>query len=124
MVVKVLHSYGSLKDAKTEQPLFNKSAWKFAKNILTLIKSGYLPDPPSIALYYQIGLDSKYAGLPTYRCMYGTNVTEGGAHKQIHSCVPVSGVSPQHLCSCPLDFILRHNILVSPIISFLGHIND
>ena len=59
MVAKVLHSYGSLKDAKTGQPMFIKSAWKSAKNILTLIKSGYLPDPPGIALYYQIGLDSK-----------------------------------------------------------------
>ena len=94
MVAKVLYTYGSLKDAKTGQPLFNKSAWKSAKNTLTLIKRGYLPDPPGIALYYQIGLDNKNGGLPIYRCMCGTNMTEGGVHKQICSCVPVSGVSP------------------------------
>ena len=49
MVAKVLHTYGSLKDVKTGQPLFNKSAWKSAKNTLTLIKRGYLPDPLGIA---------------------------------------------------------------------------
>ena len=94
MVAKVLHTYGPLKYAKTGQPLFNKAAWKSAKNILTLIKSGYLSDLPGIALYYQIGLDNKNGGLPIYRCMCGTNMTEGGVHKQIHSHVPVSGVSP------------------------------
>ena len=94
MVAKVLHTYGSLKDAKTGQPLFNKSAWKSAKNILTLIKSRYLSDPPGIALYYQIGLHSKNGGLPIYRCMCGINMTEGGVHKQIHCHVPESGVSP------------------------------
>jgi hypothetical protein len=124
MAAKILHTYGALKDAKTGQPLLNNSAWKSAKNIPTLIKSGYLPDPPGIALYYQIGLDSKNGGLPIYRCMCDTNMTEGGVHKQIHSCMPVSGVSPQHLNSCFLDFILRQNLLVRPLISFLGHIND
>jgi len=112
MVAKVLHTYGPLKDAKTGQPLFNKAAWKSAKNILSLIQNGYLSDPPGIALYYQIGLDSKNGGLPIYRCMRGTNMTEGAVHKQIRSRVPVSGVSPQHLYACLLDFILRHNLLV------------
>ena len=121
---KDLHADGSLKDAKTVQLLFNKSAWKSAKNILTLIKIGYLSDPPCIALYYQIGLDSKNGGLPIYRCMCGTNTTEGGVHKPIHSCVLVSGVSPQHLYSCLLHFILRQNLLVRPLIYFLCHIND
>ena len=50
MVVKVFHTYGPLKDAKTGQPLFNKAAWKSAKNILSLIQNGYLSDPPGIAL--------------------------------------------------------------------------
>ena len=101
-----------LKDGKTGQPLFNKSAWKSAKNILALVQNGYLSDPPGIALYYQIGLDSKHNGLPIYRCMRGTNMTEGGVHKQIRSRVPVSGVSPRHMYACLLDFILRHNLLV------------
>ena len=114
----------TLKDVKTGQPLFNKSAWKSAKNILTLIQGGYLSDPPGITLYYQIGFDSNNGGLPIYRCMHGIDMTEGGVHKQICSHLPVSGVSPQHLYSCLLDFILRHNLLVKLLISFLGHIND
>ena len=119
MVEKVLHTYGSLKDVKTGQPLFNKSAWKSAKNTLTLIKRGYLPEPLGIALYYQIGLDSENGGLPTYRRMYGTNMTEGGVHNKyalvcqyrvfhLNICI--------HLYSCLLDFILRHNLLVRPLI--------
>jgi hypothetical protein len=87
--------------------------------MLTLIKSGYLSDPPGIALYYQIGLDSKNGCLPIYRCMHGTNMTEGGVHKQIHCHVPVSGISPQYLYSCLLDFILRHNLLVRLLTFFL-----
>ena len=119
-----LISVETLKDVKTGQPLFNKSAWKSAKNILTLIQGGYLSDPLGITLYYQIGLDSNNGSLPIYRCMHGTDMTEGGVHKQICSHLPVSGVSPQHLYSCLLDFILRHNLLVKLLISFLGHIND
>jgi 3'-5' exonuclease len=112
MVAKVFQAYRPLKDGKTGQPLFNKSAWKSAKNILALVQNGYLSDPPGIALYYQIGLDSKHNGLPIYRCMCGTNMTEGGVHKQICSHVPVSGVSLRHMYACLLDFILRHNLLV------------
>ena len=89
MVAKVLHTYGPLKDAKTGQPLFNKSAWKSARNILTLIQNGYLSDPSGITLYYQNGVDGKNGGLPIYQCMHGTNMTEEGVHKQIRSCVPV-----------------------------------
>ncbi|KAJ7752517.1 hypothetical protein DFH07DRAFT_745085, partial [Mycena maculata] len=57
LVHKVFMTYGPLKDAKTGLPLFNTAAWKIAKNILELIKNGYVSDPPGVQLYYCLGFD-------------------------------------------------------------------
>jgi len=113
LVANVFRTYGALKDAKTALPLFNSAAWKTAKNILNLIKDGYLSDPPGIPLYYQIGVDNKAGGLPLFCCIRGTNLTEGGVHTHLHSRLPTSGVSVRHLLASLLDFILRHNLLAS-----------
>jgi hypothetical protein len=108
----VFHTYGPLKDAKTGMPLFNTAAWHVAKNILSMIQLGYISDPPGIPLYYAIGVDSKAHGLPVYRCVCGKNMTEGGVHKHIRACLPISGVSPWHVMTQLLDFVLTHNLLV------------
>ncbi len=110
-VAHVFRTYGPLKDAKTGLPLFNKAAWHTAKNILSLVQLGYLSDPPGIPLYYSIGIDTK-CGLPIYRCIRGTNWTEGGVHRHLRTHLPTSGVSPRHMLTCLYDFILRHNLLV------------
>ncbi|KAG9218525.1 hypothetical protein CCMSSC00406_0001361 [Pleurotus cornucopiae] len=109
-VSQVFQNYGPLKDAKTHLPLFNTTAWGVAKNILDLIKKGFVSDPPGIPLYYQLGMDK--SGMPLYRCMRGTNMTEGGVHTHLRSRLPTSGVSIRHIQSRLLDFILRHNLLV------------
>ncbi len=109
-VKKVFETYGPLKDAKTNQPLFNAAAWHDAKNILALIQSGYLSDPPGIALYIQMRIDSH--GLPIYHCLRGSNMTEGGVHTHLRSHLPTSGVSIQHLLACLMDFVVHHNLLV------------
>ncbi|KAF8057819.1 hypothetical protein FPV67DRAFT_1394478, partial [Lyophyllum atratum] len=111
LVATVFQTYGPLKDAKSGLPLFNTAAWGVAKNILELVRKGYVSDPPGIPLYYQVGVDSK-TGLPLYRCMRGTNMTEGGVHTHLRSRLPTSGVSVRHVQCCLLDFILRHNLLV------------
>jgi hypothetical protein len=116
LVASVFRVYGPLKDAKTGLPLFNTAAWGVAKNILDLISKGYVSDPPGIALYSQIGVDAKAGGLPVYRCMRGTNLTEGGVHTHLRSRLPTSGVSVRHLLACLNDFILRHNLLVSALL--------
>ena len=113
LVHKVFNVYGSLKDAKTGATLFNTSAWHAAKNILTLIHDGNVSDPPDVPLYTVIGLDIKNGGLPLYRCARGTTFTEGGVHTHLQSRLPSSGASPEHVCACLLDFIIRHNLLVS-----------
>ncbi|KAG6835293.1 hypothetical protein H0H93_003051 [Arthromyces matolae] len=110
LVHDVFMTWGPLKDAKTHLPLFNDAAWKIAKNILELIRYGYVSDPPGISLYYIIGLDTN--GLPLYRCIRGTNSVEGGVHTHLRSMLPTCGVSVRHMVTCLLDFILRHNLLV------------
>ncbi|KAJ7182091.1 hypothetical protein C8R46DRAFT_1210641 [Mycena filopes] len=110
-------TYGPLKDSKTSLPLFNTAAWKIAKNILELIKNGYVSDPPGIQLYYCLGFDKKAGGLPIYRCVRGTNIVEGGVHTHLIARLPSRGASVCHMIACLLDFILGHNLRV-------GHFNS
>ncbi|KAG6818718.1 hypothetical protein H0H93_002526, partial [Arthromyces matolae] len=116
LVENVFRTYGPLKDAKSGLPLFNTAAWNVAKNILDLIRKGYLSDPPGVPLYYRIGVDKKAGNLPLYRCFRGTTMTEGGVHTHLRSRLPTSGVSVRHVHACLLDFILRHNLLASDTI--------
>ncbi|KAI0683211.1 hypothetical protein BC835DRAFT_1311178, partial [Cytidiella melzeri] len=50
-VGNVFRTYGPMKDAKTQRPLFNNDAWDRAKNVLENISLGYYSDPPGISLY-------------------------------------------------------------------------
>lgn len=113
LVNQVFQTYGPLKDAATGVPLFNLANWKTAKNILDLIRNGFVSDPPGISLYTIIGLDEKAGGLPVYRCSHGTNLTEGGVHTHLRTHMPSSGASVRHAHASLLDFVLRHNLLVS-----------
>lgn len=117
LVANVFRTYGPLIDPDSNKPLFSPDNWKTAKNILDLIKNGYLSDPPGVALYTVIGIDKKADGLPIYRCARGTNATEGGVHTHIRSRLPKFGVSIRHVQASLMDFTLRHNLLVC--ISFI-----
>ena len=110
LVANLFQTYGPLKDAITGQPLFNTSAWKSAKSVLKLIQEGYISDPPGIDLYYQVGLDRKTDGLPIWRCMRGTNFTEGGVHHSIQHAFPDSSISARHAVNRLADFQLHHNL--------------
>jgi hypothetical protein len=112
LVSEVFHTYGPLKDAATSVPLFNQNNWRTAKNVLDLIKNGFVSDPPGIALYTIFGLDKKAGNLPLYRCCQGTNSTEGGVHTHLRSRLPTSGASVRHVHASMMDFVLRHNYLV------------
>ncbi|KAJ7488604.1 hypothetical protein B0H11DRAFT_2230137 [Mycena galericulata] len=111
LVANVFETFGHLKDAKTGLPLFNSAAWAVAKNVLELIQKGFVSDPPGISLYYLLKIESK-TGLPLYRCIRGTNFTEGGVHTHLRSRLPTSGASIWHVNACLKDFILRHNLIV------------
>ncbi|KAJ7099008.1 hypothetical protein C8R44DRAFT_748066 [Mycena epipterygia] len=111
LVDTVFKTYGPLKDSKTGAPLFNLAAWKTAKNVLELIRNGFVSDPPGIPLYYPLGADAKAGGLSIYGCYRGTNHTEN-IHTHLMSRLPTSGSGIRHLLACIQDFILRHNLLV------------
>jgi len=113
MVQQLLLQYGPLKDASTHLPLFNQQNWKTAKQILELIRQGFVSDPPGIALYTVIGVDAKADNLPIYRCSRGTNFTEGGVHTHLRSRLPTSGASVRHVNACLSDFVLQHNLRAS-----------
>ncbi|KAF6742765.1 hypothetical protein DFP72DRAFT_1104354 [Ephemerocybe angulata] len=110
LVSEIFRVYGPLKDAQSGLPLFGTNTMKTVKNILVLIKRGFISDPPNIPLYYPIGVVAE-TGLTVYRCWRGTNFTEGGVHRPIRRSMPISGASPQHTCNRLIDFIFRHNML-------------
>jgi hypothetical protein len=111
LVANVFRTYGPIIDPDSKRPLFSADNWKTAKNVLDLIKNGYLSDPPRVALYTMIGIDKKN-GLPIYRCARGTNSTEGGVHTHIRSRLPKFGASIRHVQASLMDFVLCHNLLV------------
>ncbi|KAJ3725737.1 hypothetical protein C8R42DRAFT_574618, partial [Lentinula raphanica] len=112
LVERVFRVYGPLKDAKTGSPLFNAAAWAVSRNILELIRKGFLSDPLDIPLYTPVGLDSKAGGLPIYRCFRGTNFTEGGVHRHFTEHLPQYGTSIRHVHASLQDFVLCHNLRV------------
>jgi len=113
LIEKLFLSYGPLKDCLTQQPLFNRHNWHAAKQILELVRQGFISDPPGIPLYTVMGVDAKAGNLPTYRCFRGTNFTEGGVHTHLRARLPTSGASIRHVNACLSDFVLQHNKKVS-----------
>ena len=113
LVEKIFLTYEPLKDAATGLTLFASHHWKTAKQILELIRQGFISDPPGIPFYTIICLDSAAGKLPIYRCSRGTNFTEGGVHTHLRSRLPTSGASVRHVNACLSDFVLQHNLWVS-----------
>ena len=113
LVANIFQIYGPLKDSVTGALLFTADNWPITKNILDLIYHGFLSDAPGIPLYTVIGTDKKAGGLPIYHYACGTNYTEGGVHTHLHSHLPSLGASIRHICGRLLDFVVRHNLLVS-----------
>ena len=79
--------FGSMKDSKTQAPLFNDRSWKKADNVLKEILEGYYSDLPGFAMYNKRlrsdGTVMKNVfGMEMIESMRGTNQTEG-YHKNI-----------------------------------------
>ncbi|SGY53983.1 BQ5605_C006g03827 [Microbotryum silenes-dioicae] len=105
--------------AKSKQPLFNKAAHEAAKRCLEAIRKGQVSDPVGIELYTDLGPcggpDGKADdGVRLYSCQRGTNSLEGGIHRNLRQRFPKSGVSPCHANACLADYMLVHNLTVSP----------
>ncbi len=86
--VRVVYElYKSKVDSKTKMPLFGKTVWIKAKNVLKDIIEGYASNPPGYSFYTQcpdnkgeLAFDS--LGIALINCNHGTNDTEC-VHKQI-----------------------------------------
>ena len=79
--------YGRMIDSKTKTPLFTKTAWKKANNVLKDILAGYYSDPPDLNFYTKkLGKNgeivSNQYGLEVMECFRGTNRTES-YHKNL-----------------------------------------
>lgn len=79
---QLFNEFGHLVDAKTQKTLFNEAAWKSAKPVVELAKSGCLTDVPDVAMYEKAGIDKN--GFQKYRCLRGANKVEGGPHADIY----------------------------------------
>ncbi|SGZ06354.1 BQ5605_C075g12917 [Microbotryum silenes-dioicae] len=111
LVREVFEKFGPLIDAKSKQPLFNKAAHEAAKRCLEAIRKGQL--------YTDLGPcggpDGKADdGVRLYSCQRDTNSLEGGIHRNLRQRFPKSGVSPSHVNACMADYVLVHNLTVSP----------
>ncbi|SGY55064.1 BQ5605_C006g03957 [Microbotryum silenes-dioicae] len=119
LVREVFEKFGPLIDAKSKQPLFNKAAHEAAKRCLEAIWKGQVSDPVGIELYTDLGPcggpDGKADdGVRLYSCQRGTNSLEEGIHRNLRQRFPKSGVSPCHANACLADYVLVHNLMVSP----------
>lgn len=113
-VEAVLKTYGPLKDAATQKPLFDKDAQEKALSILEIIRRGWLSDIPGIPLYFPMGPDKN--GLMRYRCVRGTNQNEGGFHQKVIRWFGPFQASIE-LAECLMrDMVSRHNLTVRGLI--------
>jgi hypothetical protein len=83
----VFELYGPKVDSKTNVPLFNKTAWGRANNVLKEVLDGNASDPPGFSFYtFQLNAKGEFAidalGIELITCNRGTNDTEC-VHKQI-----------------------------------------
>ncbi|GAA5917136.1 hypothetical protein JCM5296_006594 [Sporobolomyces johnsonii] len=117
LLAQLFKTFGPLKDAKTSSPLFNKAAWSAVKRIIKDVQEGLVSDPPDVELYTVVGecrgsdgtLDD---GVVIYRCSRGTNMTEGGVHRNIRQQFAYSAASLPFADARLLDYRLVHNLVV------------
>jgi len=105
---RVCSLFGSLEDSKTNEPLFRAETRKKIKSLRAHIEKGCLSDVPGIPLYYVTGKDNR-SGLPTYRCVRGTNSVEG-YHRHLRKLLAMYAGSPRLVHSILLEFNYRWNV--------------
>jgi len=112
LVEDLFRIYGPLKDAQSNDALFNRHAIKAAQGVLRTIRDGFVSDPPGVALYTQIGIDKNADNLPIYFCCRGTNISEGAVHRPLLHIFPSNGVGVRHAIMSLVAYVLKHNLKV------------
>ncbi|CAN0036273.1 unnamed protein product [Laminaria digitata] len=80
----VIKAYKDIVDARTGEVLLSAAAMKAVGLVREHIKLGCFSDPDGIPLYFEGSKSS--SGLPYFRCVRGTNSTEGSG-----TCLPGNG---------------------------------
>ena len=99
--------FGGKLDHTTRKPLFDHKAWAKAKAIIEDARLGFLSDPPDVQLYVLEGRDIN--GLPLYRCMRGTNLTES-IHQKLVDLFSGTNCGPEITAARLLEFCYRYNV--------------
>lgn len=112
-------SFGPLKCTQSGctqsgRALFDKLSWKQAQSVLTIVQQGHASDPPGVQLYFKTGKKDKY-GLPTYRCVRGTNSLEGGVHQNLIRKFGSFGSGPELADAMLAEYRLRHDLNVGTL---------
>lgn len=105
---RVCNAFADVKDAKTDEPFFRSNTRKVVNNIREHIQKGCLSDVTGVPLYVAIGKDEK-TGMTKYRCIRGTNGTEG-YHKHIRELLSRNCGSPKLVHQELMEFNYRWNV--------------
>jgi len=123
-VEQVFKAFQDVVGAKTGQPLFNAAAKKAARQVLELIKGGWVSDPDGVSMYVLRRRDRD--GLPLWLYCRGTNSNEGSIHqKLVKVFMGFRGASAELIHFALLEWVHRHNIragrLIRGAFMALGH---
>jgi len=105
---RLCNAFADIKDAKTGEDFFRPNTKKIIKNLRSHIEKSCLSDIKGIPLYVATGKDQK-TGLTTYRCIRGTNGTEG-YHRHIRQLLGMYCASPRLIHEILMEFNYRWNI--------------
>ncbi|CAN0493611.1 unnamed protein product, partial [Laminaria digitata] len=103
----VIKAYKGIVDARTGEVLLSAAAMKAVGLVREHIKLGCFSDPDGIPLYFERGKSS--SGLPYFRCVRGTNSTEG-YHRYLRTLFANFCASPWVAHSVLMEFNHRWNI--------------
>jgi hypothetical protein len=120
-VHELFNKYRDLKDdsrAGKGKPLFTETDRKVEAGILEAIERGFVSDPTSFSLYYEIGIDKN--GLQRYRCIRGTSDLEGAIHGVIRAGFTAFNCSILYFDTWLARWRTQYNTNVSSL--FLGFI--
>jgi hypothetical protein len=106
----VFTSFSTVKDHKTQAPLWTEQVKNATESMLVHATKGCLSDPPGVTLYFKLAMDSD--GLPLFKCLRGTNSVEN-LHQHLLIQLGQWNVGPELGNVLLLEKFTRHSIDVA-----------
>ena len=105
---KLFKDFAGILYASNKQPLFTSATWKAARQVIQLVKEGWVTDPVDAPLYVLRRYD--HNNLPLWLCSRGTNSNEGSVHqKLVENFLGMKGTSAELISFALLEWVGRHN---------------